>query len=73
LAGGVRVCAPVRVCLCTVLNSYCYGVGVRILSVCAGYQNATHPSCQLPTVYMLPAIHHTSAHQTDCATLEHSG
>ena len=58
------MCAPVRVCLCTVLHSYCYGVGVRILSVCAGYQNVTHPSCQLPTVYMLPAITHLHTKQT---------
>jgi hypothetical protein len=55
------VCVRVR----TVFNSYCYGAGFRILSVCAGYQNTTHPSCLLATVYILPAI--TRLHTTQTA------
>jgi hypothetical protein len=55
----------VRACVCTVFHSYCYGAGFRIRSVCAGYQNATHPSCLLATVYILPAI--TRLHTTQTA------
>jgi len=59
-------CVSVRVCVCvyTVLHSYWYLAGFRILSVCAGYQKATHPSCQLTTTYILPAITHLHTKQT---------
>jgi len=58
------VCACVCARVCTVLHSYCYGVGFRILSVCVGYQTATHPSCQLTAMYILPAITHLHTKQT---------
>jgi hypothetical protein len=58
------VCACECVCVCTVLNSYCYGAGFRTLSVCAGYQRATHLSCQLATMHILPTITYLHTKQT---------